>query len=61
MPELRQLRILSNMKDPIYKANEKMEPVDFSEKMSYLLFERSDNVSSCAYFYLDKPGPSFQK
>ncbi len=46
---------LANMKDPIYKANEKMDPVDFSEKMSYLLFERSDNVSSCAYFYIDKP------
>jgi hypothetical protein len=52
---------LANMKDPVYKANEKMEPVDFSEKMSYLLFERSDNISSCAYFYLDKPGPSFKK
>jgi hypothetical protein len=52
---------LANMKDTIYKANEKMDPVDFTEKMSYLFFERSDDVASCAYFYLDKPGPSFQK
>jgi len=55
------LENLSNMKDTIYRAEEKMEPVDFSKEMSYLLFERSDNVSSCAYFYLDKPEPSFQK
>ncbi len=52
---------LSNMKDPIYNAEEKMKPVDFSKDLSYILFERSDNVSSCAYFYLDKPGPSFEK
>lgn len=52
---------LSNMKDTIYRSGEKMEPVDFSKEMTYLLFERSDNISSCAYFYLDKPYPSFQK
>ncbi len=52
---------LSNMKDTIFNAGEKMEPVDFSKELSYLLFERSDNYSSCAYFYLDKPGAAFQK
>jgi hypothetical protein len=52
---------LSNMKDTIYNAEDRMKPVDFSKEMSYILFERSDNVSSCAYYYLDKPGPSFQK
>ena len=58
---MRQLKSLSNMKDTIFNAGGKMEPVDFSKEMSYLLFERSDNFSSCAYFYLDKPGPAFQK
>ncbi len=52
---------LSNMKDTIFNAGEKMEPVDFSKEISYLFFERSDNYSSCAYFYLDKPGAAFQK
>jgi hypothetical protein len=52
---------LSNMKDTLYNAGEKMEVVDFSKERSYLLFERSDNVSSCAYFYLDKPGSAFHK
>jgi len=52
---------LSNLKDTIYKAGEKMEPVDFSRELSYLFFERSDYVSSCAYFYLDKPESAFQK
>lgn len=46
---------LGNMKGPIYKAGKEMEEVDFSKEMSYLFFERSDNVASCAYFYLDKP------
>ena len=49
------------MKDTIFRAGEKMEAVDFSKEMTWLLFERSDNISSCAYFYLDKPGPSFKK
>ena len=57
----KEIEILGNMKDPIYNAGEKMEPVDFSKEMTWLLFERSDNISSCAYFYLDKPEPSFQK
>jgi hypothetical protein len=52
-----EIESLNNMKDPIFRAGEKMETVDFSKEMSYLLFERSDNISSCAYFYLDKPGP----
>jgi hypothetical protein len=49
------------MKDPVYNTGEKMEPVDFSKGINSLIFERSDNISSCAYFYLDKPEPSFQK
>lgn len=56
-----ELEKLGNMKDPIYNAGEKKEPVDFSKERSYLLFERSDNISSCAYYYLDSPEPSFQK
>jgi len=56
-----ELEILANMKDPIFNAGGKMEPVDFSKERSYLLFERSDNISSCAYFYLDSPEPSFLK
>lgn len=55
------IETLSNMKDPILRAGEKKEAVDFSKEMTWLLFERSDNVASCAYFYLDKPGPSFKK
>ena len=46
---------LSHLKDTIYKAGKDLIPVDFSAKMTYLFFERSDNVSSCAYFYLDRP------
>ncbi|WP_159523061.1 glycoside hydrolase family 172 protein [Sunxiuqinia indica] len=46
---------LSNMKGPIYKAGKEMVEVDFSKEMNYLFFERSDNVTSCAYFYLDSP------
>ena len=49
------IEMLSKMKHPIYKAGEKMEQVDFSEEHSYLFFERTDNLASCAYFYLDKP------
>jgi len=46
---------LSNIKEPIFRAGEKMEQVDFSQDMTYLFFERSDNFSSCAYYYLDRP------
>ena len=52
---------LSHMKGPIYHAGKGLEPTDFSKEMSYLFFERSDNVSSCVYFYLDKPELPFQK
>lgn len=55
------IETLSNLKDPIFRAGGKMEAVDFSKEMTWLLFERSDNVASCAYFYLDKPGLSFKK
>ncbi|MFA6472517.1 MAG: glycoside hydrolase family 172 protein [Candidatus Latescibacterota bacterium] len=50
----------------IYAAGPEMNPVDFRapvkenltdpfERNEYGLFERSDDWSSCAYFYLDKP------
>jgi len=55
------IELFKNMKDPVYNTGEKMEPVDFSKGINSLIFERSDNISSCAYFYLDKPEPSFQK
>ena len=56
-----ELEILANMKDPIFNAEEKWNLVHFCKERSYLLFERSDNISSCAYFYLDSPEPSFMK
>ncbi len=49
------IEMLSKMKHPIYKAGENLEQVDFSKDHSYLFFERTDNVASCAYFYLNKP------
>jgi hypothetical protein len=55
------IELFKNMKDPVFITGEKMEPVDFSKGINSLIFERSDNISSCAYFYLDKPEPSFQK
>jgi len=50
----------------IYSAGAEMKPVDFRapvkeeltdpfERNEYGLFERSDDWSSCAYFYLDSP------
>ena len=42
---------------PIYSV--KMEKLDFSKSaglFKYGLFERQDDWSSCAYFYLDSPG-----
>ena len=53
------IKKLANLKGTIYKAGEVMEPVDFEEEMSYLFFERRDNYSSCAYFYLNRPGAAF--
>ena len=41
----------------IYSAGEKLEIIDFSPQgpSEYGLFERQDDWSSCAYFYMDKP------
>ncbi len=44
--------------NPIYKGGPGLEALDFSESGKtgpYGLFEREDDWSSCAYFYLDKP------
>ncbi|MFO7958627.1 MAG: glycoside hydrolase family 172 protein [Candidatus Brocadiia bacterium] len=44
--------------EPIYKAGPGREEVDFSrdaEVSRYGLFEREDDWSSCAYFYLGRP------
>lgn len=49
-----EMKMLSNLKTPIYNAGEKLEPVDFN-KQTKAVFERSDSVSSCAYYYLDRP------
>lgn len=51
----------------IFSAGPEMKPVDFTAPIKeeltdpfarneYGLFERSDDWSSCAYFYLDRPG-----
>jgi len=49
-----EMNLLRNLKSPVYNAAEKLEQIDFS-KQTKAVFERSDNVSSCAYYYLDKP------
>ena len=44
--------------EPIYHAGDGLVEIDFSESGNtgdYGLFERQDDWSSCAYFYLDKP------
>ncbi len=40
---------------PFYKAEPGMAEIDKSHVMPYQLFEREDDWSSCAYFYLDRP------
>ena len=42
-------------KEPIYKAGPGLIEIDKSQLRPYQLFEREDDWSSCAYFYLDKP------
>ncbi len=48
-------KLLSKLKGDVFVAAEGMNKVDFSQQRTWLLFERSDDYSSCAYFYLDKP------
>ena len=45
----------------VIQRGEKSESVDFSVPHSYLMFERSDNYTSCAYFYLSVPENSLVK
>lgn len=52
----KEVKMLAQMKNPVYPIGEELKAVDFSKKMNGLLFERTDDVASCAYFYLDKPG-----
>lgn len=44
---------LSRLKHPIYAAGVEMAPIDFSKEHRNVFFERTDNYSSCAYFYLN--------
>jgi hypothetical protein len=55
-----EMNLLKNLKTTVYNAGEKLEPVDF-DKQTRALFERTDNVSSCAYYYLDQPGSPFNE
>ena len=51
-------RDMHNLGKPVYKAGPGREALDLSEKGPngpYGIFEREDDWSSCAYFYLDKP------
>lgn len=51
----------------IYATGESAIPVDFSEERNWLMFERSDDYSSCAFFYLNStsnslpPLPGFEQ
>lgn len=51
----KEVKMLAEMKDPVYRIGEEKSPVDFSKEMKFLLFERTDDVASCAYFYLSEP------
>lgn len=47
---------LKNKGEPVYKAAPGLMPIDFAtEGENGILFERQDDWSSCAYFYLDRP------
>jgi hypothetical protein len=46
---------LSELGKPIIATGEKQEPIDFSVPHNYIMFERSDDYASCAYFYLSEP------
>jgi hypothetical protein len=47
-----QVERLSKMKGPIIRTGEKPDTVDFSKPVKGFLFERSDDVACCSYFYL---------
>jgi hypothetical protein len=46
---------LSDSQKPIYKAGPGLVEMDPTQLQPFELFERQDDWSSCAYFYLDKP------
>ncbi len=55
-PEVKPL--LHNAGRTVYKAGQGLQAIDFSERggaPNWGLFERQDDWSSCAYFYLDRP------
>jgi len=52
---------LSKMKNPVIKTGPEKIPIDFSVQHDYIMFERSDDYSSCAYFYLSLPENSLIK
>lgn len=43
------------VKPPIYSAGPGMQELDLKKLPQVNLFERADDYSSCAYFYLDRP------
>lgn len=49
------IEALKNSGAPIYKAGPDLTEIDKAEMAPFVLFEREDDWSSCAYFYLDKP------
>ena len=44
---------------PVYAAGETMRELDLAKLGQANLFERADDYSSCAYFYLDRPEGAF--
>jgi len=51
----RDIQALSGIEGPLYKAGPGLIQFDKSRLVPLQLFEREDDWSSCAYFYLDKP------
>ncbi|MBI4580114.1 MAG: DUF2961 domain-containing protein [Planctomycetes bacterium] len=50
--------LMHGLGQPVYKAGKGLEPLDFGPEGKlggYGLFERQDDWSSCAWFYLDRP------
>jgi hypothetical protein len=49
------IETLSNTQIPIYKAGPGLVAMDATQLPPFELFEREDDWSSCAYFYLSNP------
>ncbi|HEX6637003.1 MAG TPA: glycoside hydrolase family 172 protein [Steroidobacteraceae bacterium] len=43
------------LQPPVYRAGEGLQELDLEHLRQANLFERADDYSSCAYFYLDRP------